>query len=314
MRANTAAGWLETPWRPLTVTPQPLAAPILVSPVASSATNDNTPEFQWNLVAGAAKYELWLDNGTAFTSREFEGIFDDPQSTHTLADSLPEGRYYWKMRTINNLDVPGPWSAYRSVVIDTIPLMKPRLNSPANLAIVRGTPSFTWYAVAGGGYYQFQITASTDPGFLSPVHVSPNTLNTTSYKPPLLDPGTFLWQVQVRDAAGNWSGWSAARTVTIRPSIPPAPVLISPTGGFVTSDSTPDFSWYSVPYGNIYQIQISQSSAFTATVQDRLLGEGITTYTADLLPPGLYYWRVRAKNIENENGAWGIVRRFSITS
>jgi len=45
-----------------------------------------------------------------------------------------------------------------------------------------------------------------------------------------------------------------------------------------------------------------------------LLDPGITGYTASALEPGIYYWRVRAKNINSENGAWSVVRKITITT
>jgi len=311
IRAKVGDNWVESPVRSLTITPPLLKAPVLVSPAAGAATNDGTPTLQWSPVVDAAAYEIWIDNGTGFTSREYEAIVDGADTLHELLSSLPDdGKYYWKMRTINYLDVAGPWSAYRALVYDTLAPAAPKLYTPANNATVKGTPSFTWLAVTGGKYYQFQVTTSDDPDFAASVHTSADTLAGTSYKPPLLDPGVYLWRVKARDLAGNWSGWATARQVTIIPTVPAAPVLVSPATGTVSADDTPTFTWNPVGYGVRYKFQISKSLYFTTLeLQDTVTS---TDYTIRQLPAGTYYWRVQAVNELDQWGAWSVKRKIVI--
>jgi hypothetical protein len=303
IKAKVGDAWLESPVRSLTITPPLLKAPVLVSPAAGAATNYGTPTLEWSPVVDAAKYEIWIDNGTGFTSREYEAVVDGSLTDHELLSSLPaDGRYYWKMRTINYLEVPGPWSAYRALVFDTLAPAAPKLYTPANNATVKGTPSFTWLAVAGGKYYQFQVTTSDDLDFVAPIHLSADTIAVTSYKPPLLNPGAYLWRVKARDLAGNWSGWSAARQVTITAAVPVAPILKSPATGTVSVDDTPTFTWNTVGYGVRYRFQISKSLYFTTLELEDTIP--LTEYTTRTLPAGTYYWRVQAANELNQWGAW----------
>ena len=129
--------------------------------------------------------------------------------------------------------------------------------------------------------------------------------------PPAMELGTCNWCAQSRDPAGDWSGWSASRTVIIRQPIPIAPVLTLPANALVTLDTTPDFGWNAVPYGNTYEIQIDNLATFAVPIEQEATGLGLT-YTATPLTDGLKYWRARAVNIHGEPGAWSLPRAVTI--
>ena len=88
-----------------------------------------------------------------------------------------------------------------------------------------------------------------------------------THLPPAMALGTYNWCAQSRDPAGNWSGWSASRTVIIRQPIPVAPVLTLPANALVTLDTTPDFGWNAVPYGSTYDIQIDNLATFAVPIE-----------------------------------------------
>ncbi|MBI3159850.1 MAG: hypothetical protein HYZ26_09660, partial [Chloroflexi bacterium] len=137
-------------------------------------------------------------------------------------------------------------------------------------------------------------------------------LSTYSHKPPFTQTGVFYWRVRARDVAGNWGAWSAVRSYTILPLIPAAPALASPVNGSTTTDSTPEFAWVAIAYGNTYQIQIDTISTFASPDIDWISGVGVLIYTPGDLPDGRYYWRVRAINSLGEVGAWSVGFTFMV--
>ena len=170
----------------------------------------------------------------------------------------------------------------------------PVLSAPANAASIISTPAFSWAAAATATKYQFEYDNDSD--FSSPIYTSID-LTTTSHTPPAIALGAYSWHVRGKDAGGNWGGWSSARTFTILPLVPVAPVLVNPAASVVTNDSTPDFTWNSVISGNIYELEISNASTFATKQQTFASGVGVLTYTATTLPDGVWYWHVRALNV-----------------
>ncbi|MBE3039361.1 MAG: hypothetical protein IMZ62_11185 [Chloroflexi bacterium] len=283
-----------------------LAAPVLTSPVTTLVTQDTTPDFAWNTVAYGNTYEIQVDNLATFAA-PIEQTSIVAGLTYTAAP-LTDGRKYWRVRAINVNVEPGAWSLARTITIDTTPPMAPALKLPANLASVRGTPTFSWLAAATANAYQFEYDDNIN--FSSPVYTS-GTLATRTHLPPTISLGTYYWHVRARDPIGNWSNWSTARTITILPPIPTAPVLSSPVTTLVTQDTTPDFAWNTVAYGNTYEIQVDNLATFAAPIEQTSIVAGLT-YTAAPLTDGRKYWRVRAINVNVEPGAWSLARTITI--
>ena len=220
--------------------------PQLVSPLNALFTNDNTPTFTWNSVPHGVDYQIQISISSAFTGT-LAADLTVSESSYTPSTPLADAKYYWRVRVRNSVNAYSSWSAARSLSIDILPPPAPVLGSPAADASVAGTPAFSWLAAAGANAYQFEY--DDDPGFGSPNYTSA-VLTTLTHKPPTIPLGSFYWHVRSRDAAGNWSaGWSAPRMITITPPKPVAPLLASPLNASFTNDSTPTFTWNSVPYG-----------------------------------------------------------------
>ncbi|MBK7316776.1 hypothetical protein, partial [Candidatus Villigracilis affinis] len=309
MRVRTADDW--GPWSPawkFTLTPPLPATPTLVNPANAALLPDNTPDLTWNMAVEDDRYELQIDNLSTFASPEQTFSASTGVLTYT-ATTLPDGIWYWRARAINYLDVPSAWSTYRSFTVDTTGPVAPTLSAPVNAASVIGTPAFSWAAAATATKYQFEY--DNDADFSSPTYTSVD-LTTTSHTPPAIALGTYSWHVRGKDAAGNWGAWSAVRMVTILPLVPVAPTLATPAASVVTNDSTPDFTWNSVISGNIYELEISNASTF-ATKQQTFVGDvGVLTYTATNIPDGVWYWHVRALNVNGVAGTWSAYRSFTV--
>jgi hypothetical protein len=280
----------------------------LAAPADGLTTNDTTPNFSWNTVTNGNTYQLEISKVANFASKvqTFAGA---PGVLSYTATTLTAGVYYWHVRALNINNVAGTWSAARSFTIDIAAPAAPFLSKPANAAVVTGTPAFAWLASTTAVKYQFQYDNNIN--FASPTYTSAE-LTTLSITPPTIAPGAYSWRVRAKDAAGNWSAWSAAWTVTIQPAIPLAPTLTTPINALVTNNTTPTFSWTAVAYGNTYQLEISNTATFAVKLRSFTGAAGILTYTSTALPAGTYYWHARAMNVKNAAGPWSAVRSFTI--
>ncbi|HND93506.1 MAG TPA: S8 family serine peptidase, partial [Anaerolineales bacterium] len=315
IRVRTATGWGS--WAPawkFTVSPALTAAPVLVSPAVSAVVADNTPTLTWNKVMDDDRYEIQIDNLSTFASPEQTSLTSFNVLNYT-ATTLPDGIYYWRVRNTNYLDVGGTWSTSRSFTVDTTPPAAPNLSAPADAASNIGTPAFSWAAPTTATKYQFEYDNNSD--FSSPTYTSAE-LTTTSHTPsPAMALGLHYWHVRARDAAGNWSSWSASRSITINPPIPLTVTVLSPAASAVTNDNTPDFTWNALgvgtPYTYTYEIQFATASTFAAPLPQSATGLAVTNYTpASLFTDGVIYWRVRGVNVNNVTGPWSTSRSFTV--
>jgi hypothetical protein len=121
------------------------------------------------------------------------------------------------------------------------------------------------------------------------------------------------WYVRAQDLAGNWSAWSAPFTVTVVPPVPAAPVLTAPVSGFFTNNRpTPTLAWNTVAYAHTYEIQVDELATFTAPLVLELIEIESLNYLVHELPEGKYYWRVRARNVNNAASPWSASRYFTV--
>jgi hypothetical protein len=181
--------------------------PTLVLPTNLGVINDNTPTLTWTLSTSAAEqpysYAVQVDNQTTFATPEFTqaGITGN---LVTVTTALPDGKYYWRARTLNKFGAWSAWTASRSFTLDTQPPPAPVLKTPENNTILTdNTPALAWNASTGANRYRVDI--ATDSSFTHLV-VNGATVTTTTYTVPnalALPDGLYYWRVRAMDAAGN---------------------------------------------------------------------------------------------------------------
>jgi hypothetical protein len=186
-----------------------------------------------------------------------------------------------------------------------------QLLSPSDGTLTNfNTPTFTWDSLAWATMYRIQI--DNDAAFGS--RAVDSVVNDTTYTPlaPLAD-GVYYWRVSGLDAGSHPGQWSTAWTFTLDPLRLAAPALNSPKDHTYTKDTTPRFVWKSITGAVNYQIQLSDDFAFGGT----LLADEQTIYRsytqAGTLDYGVYYWHVRAQDVNGNWSDWSYTNTVTIT-
>ncbi|MGQ9849562.1 MAG: hypothetical protein ACUVSU_05860, partial [Aggregatilineaceae bacterium] len=281
--------------------------PTLLSPVKEDLLTTNLPAFDWSDVAGAAYYELQVDNSSTFGSPEVFATATD--SAYTVTAPLADGKYYWRARTIDLAGNVGAWASAWTVWVDIDPAPAPTLLSPADGSVTNdNTPTFSWGAVTGATSYRIQASQRAD---FSSLAVN-TTRSSTTYTPgTALGDGQYYWRVQGKGADGIWGLWSSVWTVTIDTVKPPKPTLLLPVSSAVLSTNQPAFDWSDVADAAYYELQVDNSSTFgSPEVFATATGSAYTVTTP--LPDGKYYWRVRTGDLAGNKSGWTSARSFTL--
>ncbi|MBI5668670.1 MAG: PD40 domain-containing protein [Chloroflexi bacterium] len=281
-----------------TIDTTPPAAPALRYPLNNSVITMARPSFSWLAVPTANRYRLQIARDAAFML-----ILSDTDTDLLAAApvTLRQGYYYWRVQA---RDAAGNWGTFSEVRGFELNILR----SPAQRTDVSTQrPTFQWYAYPGARAYQLQVDDSMT--FDSPIVNQTIHHLQTSFQPAALPYGQYYWRVNV-DTGGGFVPSPVFWEVAIRVIGLNAPVLTAPlNGAVVTSPVT--LSWNAVSGGETYEFIIDNDPTFyspEARYVDSPSGTSI------FLPPGRYYWKVRAWNAANQPGAWSVPRSFTVSS
>ncbi|MDI6792464.1 MAG: Ig-like domain-containing protein [bacterium] len=287
------------------------AAVTLISPSNNSYTNDPTPFFDWNDPEPQLTYTIQADNtDSTISSPELNksGLTASQlESTHNWGGT-GDTTAWWRVIAVDNAGNTTASTVWK-VFIDINAPSASTLKSPVSGSYsIDPSPTFEWYAATdtddmsntGNQTYTLQM-AEIATGFTTPVEVITGITGTT-YSLSLLD-GSYLWRIKAYDAAGNGSGWSAEWLLVIDTVAPSQPVLVSPTNGSTTNDTTPIFDWEDVTDENLsYYSIVADTDGINLTtgwiIYDTLTGSpplSYFQYSGTGFGEGTtYYWQVKA--------------------
>jgi hypothetical protein len=254
-------------------------------------------------------------------------------------------KYYWRVKAKNQIGWGNFCSTWNFTTIVPIP-SSPVLTSPATGSIdISLTPLLDWGDVTYASSYRLQI--STDSLFgttlwdttgitISQVNIPSGKLSTLT---------KYYWRVNASNIAGTGL-WSLVWNFTTIPGVPNAPVLLLPPNGgsssspvtFVWRKSVETFSIMNVERSEIpmnsrigkvsivnnekrltsdfspltvskYWHEYTIDSTFaTGVIRDSSLTDTVKTTS---IGPGLYWWRVKAKN-QTGWGPFSVVWKFGV--
>ena len=303
-----------SPWRAFTVDPPndgnldgpieaTLVAPTGCADVETCAAQPWSPVLDWDPVAGAAFYRVFMEHGgdgagPAFSFYDTAGsTFVDrfPSSTESVVgwgvvacpslddcpsslDVLP-GRY----RVVTPAPaLAGPEDGFHSVDPSVVVSWTAAPVDPA----VPSSP-ITYYAVELQEVVNGEWSAWASDGVLG---------TQSAYRPPTTHVGDqWRWRIRALPAAGPASAWSTWRAFDRPPLLP---TITAPADG-ATTDTTPRLTWESVPSTSTgYHVDLVRGTpgggnwAGFARWQFDVAGRSLDVQPN--LPPGDYTWRVSA--------------------
>lgn len=278
---------------------------------ANGASVSDTPLLHWGKLFQGVQYQVQIgqtpDLSTAPTvdATTFSGSFVPP------AD-LPDGTYYWHVRaTISNIFYDPPlqleWSRIFKFVKHSPSTV---LYGPASGSQQTVMPVFTWQPVQRAAQYEIQIS-NNDPSFMGTLQDFAK-VNAPSYSPktiyaPNTRAGYYYWRVRIIDPSGNPGPWTHSFRFHLAFRYP---LLVKPVRGAIITSQYPVFSWQALPNAASYQLEFSTLPDFSALAQS-ITTQGTAWTPLTPLPPGKYYWHVRAVDNAGGLGLPSVARTFT---
>jgi RHS repeat-associated protein len=269
-----------------------------VVPTAMAAMQPTSrPTIQWSPLAGATKYDLWIDNQTTGQSQYFRDQNITVTSWTSPVD-MPIGVYRFWIRGIDSTGGAARWSAFREFTVAT----PPQLTAPLNPTFNR-QPTFTWNSVTGATKYEVQVR-----NLATGTIIHQSEITSTNWTPSAnLPDGPYRWWA-IAVGTNNVRGlWSAAVDFHVGGQT----TLLTPSGSI--SDTTPTFAWNPVDGANRYELWVTNVALNARLIHETTLTT--TSYTpTTALPTGTYRAWVRAISSSGETASWSAQLNFVIAA
>ena len=321
-----------------TPTPAPSAppAPTLVAP-ANGAALAQPITLSWNAVSvpggPIGSYTWQVGTTSGFTTVVLAGFTDMdndpsvPTPTSARVSGLPNGTYFWRVKATQLTggttgSVDSPWSAVQTFAVAGLgpapaapSITTPATNSQFHL---REFYPIQWTAVSGAHYYLLEV--ANEPTFSYPLTLTSNpVVFGTNSSGGFGNALTAYYRVRAVSIDGVRGLPSATVAVQITDSAPVAPAvsLLAPANGATVA--TPFvIHWTDSPNPQIpgYDIEFSTSSSFAPAASALSIPEASRSdylITADLLPPGTYFWHVSALH-GDVAGPFSAARTVTVTA
>ena len=197
-------------------------APVAASLVAPNGViADTTPTYQWNEVAQAIKYTVYvLDDDRHFVYGaivQAQNVCVAGACSFTTPVPLADGDYRWFIRAINPLG--STWSAPMLFTLFTGSSAPgaATLSAPSG-TIADSTPTYEWQAASDAIQYQVYLLDGGNQfvyGFFVQANNACSGANCSLTPSTVLAAGDYRWFVQAINPLG--STWSTSMTFTLNP-------------------------------------------------------------------------------------------------
>jgi uncharacterized delta-60 repeat protein len=253
------------------------------TPVLTTAANvafSGLPTITWNAIAGAVRFDVWVDNASTGTSQFDRASFVG--TTYTPSKTFGIGKYRFWVRSIGAAGTASAWSSRLEFSVNTAATIQ-----PLNRIQVTARPTVTWTALPGAARYDLWIDERSTPTSQA---VRITNLTTSSWTT-ATDLPMGLYRAWVRGIATD--GTAATWSQPVEFYVALAPVLTAGTNA--TFDQTPTFAWNPVAGAVHFDLTLKNLNSGATVITKTGITATSWTMPTDL-PNGLYRWWVLAVN------------------
>ncbi len=288
-----------------------ITAPAIPDGLTDSVSNDHA-SLDWNdssdNIVGIKEYVVEYANNDQFDSSTILTVTDSEQTLDGLSDLTT---YYWRVKAVDNHDNASAWSLVESFFIDIPDTQAPDQPSALSCVVTANSADLDWSDAGDNksGLKEYVVEYADNSDYTGAVSQVVNdseiTLNSLS------DMTIYYWRVKAIDNAGNETAWADSSFAvnipdTQAPDIPAGLTEIV-TGNeviFDWDDSTDNKSGL-----KNYLVEYADNSSFTDAVS-----HSVTVSELDIagLSDGIYYWRVKAVDNNNNESVWTNGSNFTV--
>lgn len=277
-------------------------SPTMTLPNSAQTCVPLNATFDWADIPNAAGYELNVATNASFIVSSMYLSQTYSTSAANVQFVNPSSTFFWRVRAKDANNV-SDWSVARYFVTA---IAAPELQSPASGSTSMPVKTtLKWLNV--GQISNFNVQVSTDPTFATNKVLDTTMIDVT--KDIILNKYSTVYYWRVRQNFGNCTGdWANARSFT---TLVGYPNLLYPANNSTTVTLTSLFKWSSVESAISYDIQFSNTSSFTQTIEPSRGGIQNTEITlGGFAPSTTYYWKVRT-NDPNGSSPWSPAYKFN---
>ncbi len=296
----------------VTYDPDRASTPVPLSPIGGTWVNASGLRLEWTFTDPEADsqkgFQVQLSSASDFSRIDQDSEVVLSSNRFWLAPPMPDGNWYWRVRTLDAYDVWSSFSGPESVRVDTVPpVTLLGFASPPDL--VNGVPRLdSGNAVLLTAFDAGSGVAQTSYG----LNLRPPSVYTGPFLPP--DHGLVILTFASSDAAGNVEDWSLSMVLV---DDSPSVAVLSPSNGAWLNTSTAAVSWtFSDPEGDVpaaYELQLSADPLFGTVEQTSgVVSSDSSNHLLYGVSEGTHYVRVRAADQYSVWSPFSPARSFSV--
>lgn len=294
----------------------------------NSFKNTNDFYFTWDAstdnAPGTIKYEFQSSGNSAVDGNgSLVGAWNSIANGNSEQNNLttptihstgaPDGTYYWQVRAIDAAGNKSAWSTTWNMTIDTaapatptgLHFLNPTLACGASTT--SSTITASWNAVADAAQYEYWVTTPQR----NEANAWVTTVSGNSYNGAFNEgEGVYTYKVRSIDASGLKSAWSTTCSVTYDATAPNA-FLVSPANNTVMTGASITQVWGTDATDVHHYVYESFNDAGATSLRWR---ENFTSTskTATNVSDTSYWWRVKAIDVNGNEGAWSQLWKITV--